>query len=133
MGPSCDGGYYLLGIKRPHRRLFEDVDWSTDRVARQSIERAQELGLEVYELPVWYDVDDRDTLRLLHAELFGGRSFNRDLMPYRASHAAALMRCLSADSDFSQRLGVASSLAPAGLVEPRLATPVNAVVAAEAS
>ena len=32
LGPSTDGGYYLIGLKRPHRRLFEDIDWSTERV-----------------------------------------------------------------------------------------------------
>ena len=31
LGPSTDGGYYLLGLKRPHRRLFEDIDWSTEK------------------------------------------------------------------------------------------------------
>ena len=41
LGPSTDGGYYLLGIKQAHRRLFEDIDWSTERVARQTLERAQ--------------------------------------------------------------------------------------------
>ncbi len=35
IGPSDDGGYYLLGIKKPHPRLFEAIDWSTDRVARR--------------------------------------------------------------------------------------------------
>ena len=109
IGPSCDGGYYLLGIKRRHRRLFEDVDWSTDRVARQSIERAQELGLDVYELPTWYDVDDRDALRLLHAELFGGRFFNPDLTPYPAPHTAALMLPFAAPIPISPRLGVTFS------------------------
>lgn len=110
IGPSADGGYYLLGIKAPHRRLFEDVDWSTDRVARQSIERAQEIGLEVHQLPEWYDVDDQKALRLLHAELFEGRSFNPDLVPHAAPHTAALMRRLCHDSDFAQRLGVAFPL-----------------------
>ena len=41
LGPSTDGGYYLIGLKRPHRRLFEDVDWSTERVAAQTLARAQ--------------------------------------------------------------------------------------------
>ena len=34
LGPSTDGGYYLLGLKTAHRRLFEDIAWSTERVAR---------------------------------------------------------------------------------------------------
>jgi glycosyltransferase A (GT-A) superfamily protein (DUF2064 family) len=75
LGPSIDGGYYLIGLKRPHRRLFEDVDWSTDRVLAQSMLRAQELALPVCQLPSWYDVDDAGTLRLLVRELFGHDSF----------------------------------------------------------
>ena len=59
LGPSDDGGYYLIGMKKMHRRLFEEIDWSTERVFEQTIERARELGVEVHILPTWYDVDDR--------------------------------------------------------------------------
>ncbi len=71
LGPSSDGGYYLLGLKAAHRRMFEDIAWSTERVAAQTLERAREIGLEVHSLPVWYDVDDVDGLRRLNAELGG--------------------------------------------------------------
>jgi len=70
-GPSDDGGYYLIGLKKLYRRLFEDIDWSTERVAEQTIARAKEIGLEVELLPTWYDVDDRATLRRLCDELLG--------------------------------------------------------------
>ncbi len=69
LGPSSDGGYYLLGLKTAHRRLFEDVAWSTERVAEQTLERAREIGLDVHRLPVWYDVDDVEGLRRLYGEL----------------------------------------------------------------
>ena len=75
LGPSTDGGYYLLGLKRPHRRLFEDVDWSTERVSAQTLARAAELDLAVHQLPSWYDVDDLHALRLLVGELFEDRRF----------------------------------------------------------
>src|SRR5262245_7118544 len=75
LGPSTDGGYYLLGLKRPHRRLFEDVDWSTERVSAQTLARAAELGLTAHQLPSWYDVDDPHALRLLVGELFEDRRF----------------------------------------------------------
>ena len=74
LGPSEDGGYYLIGVKAAHRGLFEDIDWSTDRVTPQTLERAALLGLEVIQLPTWYDVDDRATLHSLCDELFGGTS-----------------------------------------------------------
>lgn len=70
LGPSDDGGYYLIGLKKAHRRVFEDIDWSTARVLDQTMERAAELGVEVHFLPTWYDVDDKATLRRLCQELF---------------------------------------------------------------
>src|SRR4051794_16481433 len=70
-GPSDDGGYYLIGLKQLHRRLFEEIDWSTERVAEQTIQRAHEIGVPVELLPTWYDVDDRATLRRLCDELLG--------------------------------------------------------------
>ena len=65
LGPSDDGGYYLIGLKKLHRRVFEEVDWSTEKVLKQTVERATELGLEVHLLPAWFDVDDRATLQRL--------------------------------------------------------------------
>ncbi|MGZ5024560.1 MAG: TIGR04282 family arsenosugar biosynthesis glycosyltransferase [Chthoniobacterales bacterium] len=64
-GPSDDGGYYLIGLKRLHRRVFQEIDWSTERVAEQTLQRAKEIDLPVEFLPTWYDVDDRATLRRL--------------------------------------------------------------------
>ncbi len=73
VGGSDDGGYYLIGLKKPHRAPFERITWSTGLVFAETIERVQEAGLAVVELPVWYDVDDDATLRLLEAELLEGR------------------------------------------------------------
>lgn len=72
LGPSDDGGYYLIGLKRAHRRLFEQIDWSTERVLEQTIAAAREIDLPVRLLPTWYDVDDRATLARLCQELFRG-------------------------------------------------------------
>ena len=69
LGPSQDGGYYLIGLKRPHRNLFERIAWSTADVLAHTIERAAEIHLAVETLPIWYDVDDAATLRLLCDEL----------------------------------------------------------------
>jgi rSAM/selenodomain-associated transferase 1 len=71
LGPASDGGYYLIGLKQPHRRLFEEIDWGTDVVSRQTLERAGEIGLECVTLPEWYDVDDAETLGWLRSELAG--------------------------------------------------------------
>jgi rSAM/selenodomain-associated transferase 1 len=69
LGPSQDGGYYLIGLKRPHPSLFERIAWSTADVLAHTIERAAEMDLPVSLLPEWYDVDDEATLRLLYDEL----------------------------------------------------------------
>jgi rSAM/selenodomain-associated transferase 1 len=71
LGPSDDGGYYLIGLKKPHRQLFEQIDWSTERVLKQTIECATRIGLEVELLPTGYDVDDHASLRRLCKELLG--------------------------------------------------------------
>jgi uncharacterized protein len=95
LGPSTDGGYYLLGLKTVHRRLFEDIAWGTERVAAQTLERARELKLDMHMLPPWYDVDDVDGLRRLHGELGSARPAQAKLdphTPYYPAATAALMR-----------------------------------------
>ena len=72
LGPSDDGGYYLIGMKQLHRHLFERIDWSTERVFAQTIDRAKEIGLEVHILPNCFDVDDRAALQRLCDELLDG-------------------------------------------------------------
>jgi len=104
LGPSSDGGYYLLGLKGAHRRLFEDIAWSTERVADQTRQRAREIGLEVHSLPVWYDVDDADGLRRLDAELRDEASARRDAYaPRYAMQTAKLMSRLGRNCAFDRR------------------------------
>ncbi|MCU1324298.1 MAG: hypothetical protein JWM43_3947 [Acidobacteriaceae bacterium] len=78
LGPSHDGGYYLIGLKRPHAAPFTDISWSTSTVAAETRERCYRAGLELVELPLWYDVDDAAALALLHAELM------QDVQPHFA-------------------------------------------------
>jgi uncharacterized protein len=108
LGPSSDGGYYLLGLKVAHRRMFEDIAWSTERVAEQTLQRAREIGLDVHLLPTWYDVDDIETLRRLHVELRldeATRTQHRapKLQPYHARHTASLLNRLWPDGNFARR------------------------------
>jgi uncharacterized protein len=105
-GPSTDGGYYLLGLKSRHRRLFEDIAWSTDQVADQTLARAAEIELSVHLLPEWYDVDDARSLSVLYRELFEDRPFARGRCRYRAESSARLMRTLLARSDLAARLDI---------------------------
>ena len=81
LGPSHDGGYYLIGLKQPHSAPFEKITWSTSSVADETRERCREASLEVIDLPLWYDVDDQPTLTLLQAELLDGRRPEFNSMP----------------------------------------------------
>src|SRR5215472_13087207 len=90
LGPSDDGGYYLIGVKKPHRHLFERIDWSTERVLNQSIQRATETGLEVQLLPSGYDVDDGASLRRLYNELLADAT-SADIAPYTGRFLASFM------------------------------------------
>ncbi len=57
LGPSEDGGYYLIGLSRPAPALFDGIAWSTAAVFQQTLTRASALGLRVHTLRVGYDVD----------------------------------------------------------------------------
>ena len=69
LGPTEDGGYYLVGLRRPARGLFRNVAWSTPLAYRQTAENAARLGLRLLQLPRWYDVDTPADLLRLRDEL----------------------------------------------------------------
>jgi glycosyltransferase A (GT-A) superfamily protein (DUF2064 family) len=68
LGACDDGGYYLLGMRLPHASLFADIAWSSSCVAATTRTRIAELGLELVELPLWYDIDDAAALERLVRE-----------------------------------------------------------------
>jgi len=90
IGPSDDGGYYLIGVKKPHRHLFEQIDWSTERVLNQTMQRATEIGIEVKLLPTGYDVDDDASLRRLCSELLANTT-SADIAPYTRKFLASFV------------------------------------------
>ena len=90
LGPSDDGGYYLIGMKKPHRHLFEQIDWSTERVFNQTIQRATEVGLEVKLLPGGYDVDDEASLRRLCNELLTDET-SAAIAPYTREYLTSVV------------------------------------------
>jgi uncharacterized protein len=109
LGPSDDGGYYLLGLKTAHRRMFKEIAWSTERVAAQTLERAREINLDVHVLPVWYDVDDSEGLRRLSSEVRIPHPSRREFdprAPYYPVATAALMDRLCADGELARRRDV---------------------------
>ena len=108
LGPSTDGGYYILGLKQAHRHMFDDIAWSTEQVAEQTRARAREIGLAIHELPAWYDVDDAESLRFLLADL-GLAPGETHEGADRAEATAALLRQLDAEAGLVQRLAARSA------------------------
>ncbi len=107
LGPCNDGGYYLLGLKAPHRRLFDHIDWSTERVKQQTLDRIAEIGLDSVLLPEWYDVDDAAALRMLAGETLFGVPFARQgPASFAAPAATAQLRQLLASADGAARIGL---------------------------
>jgi rSAM/selenodomain-associated transferase 1 len=88
LGPAEDGGYYLLGATKAYAHLFADIAWSTDNVAATTRLRAAELGLDLVELPMWYDVDDHLALARLCDEV------GSDGPHYRAPASAAALAAM---------------------------------------
>ncbi len=84
LGPSTDGGYYLIGVKQPTPRLLREVRMSTPTVLADTLALAAEEGLRVELLPAWYDVDEAADLDRLAREL-------ANAPPEVATHTRALL------------------------------------------
>lgn len=63
--PAADGGYVLIGARRPYPDLFRDMPWSTPELLAATRRRAEGLALDYRELPPWEDLDDLAALRRL--------------------------------------------------------------------
>lgn len=72
LGPSYDGGYYLIGIKQTHSAPFQNITWSTAAVFSETVAAVDKVGVELITLPLWYDVDDGGSLAVLRSELCQG-------------------------------------------------------------
>jgi rSAM/selenodomain-associated transferase 1 len=69
LGPTLDGGYYLIGACRPRPALFDWQQLDSATICQLTAERAAALGARVTLLPSWYDVDTADDLERLTDEL----------------------------------------------------------------
>jgi rSAM/selenodomain-associated transferase 1 len=88
LGRSNDGGYYLMGLKRAHSEPFENIAWSTGSVYAETVAAIKAAGIELVELPVWYDVDDAATLTTLTEELLENiRPAFAEMAGYSATHS----------------------------------------------
>ncbi|HEV7842219.1 MAG TPA: TIGR04282 family arsenosugar biosynthesis glycosyltransferase [Pyrinomonadaceae bacterium] len=71
LGPTDDGGYYLVGLRKPVRHLFQNIAWSTPQAYEQTARNIATLGLRLLQLPDWYDVDTFSDLLRLRDEIYG--------------------------------------------------------------
>ena len=107
LGPATDGGYYLLAMRRPKLQLFDNIDWSTARVAEQTRAAAGRTGVSIVDLPPLGDVDTPADLPLLPpiyaprriaitggTGALGGRYLARLLDELPQLHVTALLRPL---------------------------------------
>ena len=69
VGPSDDGGYYLIGMTTLQKGLFEGIAWGTDAVLDETLRAADRLGVEIRMIRGDYDVDTIDDLRRLERDL----------------------------------------------------------------
>jgi len=86
LGPSDDGGYYLIGLTRPAPRLLREVTMSAATVLAETVAIAAQECLNVALLPSWYDVDDVTTLERLRSELEAAA-------PSVAPHTRRVLQC----------------------------------------
>jgi rSAM/selenodomain-associated transferase 1 len=65
LGPSRDGGYYLIGMNQPTPEIFDNMTWGHDRVLAETTARLRRLGVAFALLPSWFDIDTPDDLQRL--------------------------------------------------------------------
>lgn len=69
LGPSTDGGYYLIGMAGKVVEVFKDVAWGTEKVLSETLGHLEQNGASLELLPVWYDVDSPDDLKFFKTHL----------------------------------------------------------------
>ncbi len=83
IGPTFDGGYYLIGLSKQNDDIFDGVEWGTSRVFGQTLTRIKSLDTQVYILPPWYDVDTSEDLEFLRSHLLAMRMSGVEEVPER--------------------------------------------------
>ncbi len=70
IGPTDDGGFYLIGVSRPQEGIFDGVTWSSDKTCEPTVANIENIGdVDLLVLPRWYDVDEPEDLVRLIAEI----------------------------------------------------------------
>ncbi len=77
IGPSLDGGYYLIGGRAPLPALFSGIRWGTDEVLTKTLEKLDKQKIPCHLLPFWYDIDRPKDLILLKSHIKISRAQGR--------------------------------------------------------
>jgi rSAM/selenodomain-associated transferase 1 len=75
IGPASDGGYYFIGLHKPAEKLFADIDWGSKHVLADTRKRADELGIQFYDLQMLQDIDHWQDLVAAADQLPGLKKF----------------------------------------------------------
>ncbi|MEM7549042.1 MAG: TIGR04282 family arsenosugar biosynthesis glycosyltransferase [Bacteroidota bacterium] len=65
VGPAEDGGYYLIGMTKPHQQVFQGIEWSTSKVFEKTIEIFENKNVQVVLMPTLSDVDEERDLETM--------------------------------------------------------------------
>lgn len=88
IGPTEDGGYYLIGCRRFDPQVFHGVEWSTQWTCEQTLANARRLGYRMAQLERWFDLDEWNDVERLLADARQGNPL--------PSHLATFFRELDA-------------------------------------
>ena len=69
LGPTIDGGYYLIAMKEKVSEVFKSVSWGTDKVLDETLQIIKDDGISFDLLPLWYDIDIPEDLKFLKTHL----------------------------------------------------------------
>jgi rSAM/selenodomain-associated transferase 1 len=92
IGPTTDGGYYLIGFLRDLfiPRAFEKITWSTETVFQETLSKIESITKEVLVLPLWNDIDHKSDLQEFYETYQQQPSVNLHTMNYLRSHSELL-------------------------------------------
>ncbi|MEW4530640.1 TIGR04282 family arsenosugar biosynthesis glycosyltransferase [Maioricimonas sp. JC845] len=92
LGPAVDGGYYLVGLRKPIPALFDDIAWDSSTVLTQTIRQVRQSGATLALLDPWYDVDTLGDVELLDGHLAALDAAGERLISPRLRQSLDLLR-----------------------------------------
>ena len=94
IGPTDDGGYYLIGFRKNTftPRIFHDMVWSTSSVFRETVDRLHEASVTLHVLPELTDIDTLADLKTLLSQVKGPASEPSRTLSFLALHRNSILK-----------------------------------------